>query len=333
VERVLDETQKLHRAGLASEYDVLRLEVELANLEPNLQRSTNAMASARRGLAVEMGVDTVVGELAGSLLTLDLPPLPAGAGADRAGAAVASATLASAGSGAGVGGSMAGRGLLLSRSVAAESLPAAEAVAVATRSRSDLRQLALMRGLRETERRVEMSQYLPKVTLFGTWSVNAQGDGSPTFFGDNRFSTRAVGIQVDIPLFSGLQRPARVSRMGAVVQQLESQLSYARDHAANEVTTLRDQVLESHSRVLAQRRAVSQAARGWDIAQAEYRAGTVGRLQVTDAELALRQTEFNYAQAVYDYLTAQAQLDLAMGLVPLVDEGEVVAIQDRTGER
>jgi outer membrane protein len=330
VEQVLDETRKLYRAGLASEYDVLRLEVELSNLEPNLRRSANAMASARRGLAVEMGVDSVAGDLAGSLLTLELPPLPGGAGGEHHVGPTAGAMVAST---AGAASVRIDRGLLLDRAMAAESLPVGEAVAVAWRYRSDLRQLAAMRELRQTERRVEMSQYLPKVSLFGTWTVNAQGDDRPTFFGDNRFSTRAVGVQVDVPLFSGLQRPARISRMGAVVQQLESQLSYARDQASNEVTTLRDQVLESHARVLAQRRAVSQAGRGWDIVQAEYRAGTAGRLQVTDAELALRQSEFNYAQAVHDYLTAQARLDLAIGRVPLVDEGHVLAIQDQTGER
>jgi outer membrane protein len=312
VEQVLDETRKLYRAGLASEYDVLRLEVELSNLEPNLRRSENAMASARRALAVEMGVDTVARELSGSLLRLELPALPGRDG-----------VIAAADGGARPGSA----GLLLTRSVLAESLPAEEVVAAAARDRSDLRQLALMRELRDTERRVEISQYLPKVSVFGTWTVNAQGDDRPQFFGEHRFTTRAVGVQVDLPLFSGLQRPARVSRLTAVVRQVEAQLTYAREQATNEVTTLRDQALESYDRVVAQRRAVSQAGRGWEIAQAEYRAGVAGRLQVTDAELALRQSEFNYAQAVYDYLSAQAKLDLAIGRVPLVDDGDLVAIQ------
>jgi outer membrane protein TolC len=313
VEQVLDETRKLYRAGLASEYDVLRLEVELSNLEPNLRRSENAMASARRALAVEMGVDTVARELAGSLLRLELPPLP---GRDGVVAAAPGEVPADA----------AGRGVLLTRAVLSESLPAAEVVAAAARDRSDLRQLALMRDLRETERRVEMSQYLPRISVFGTWTVNAQGDDRPRFFGEHRFTTRAAGVQVDVPLFSGFQRPARVSRIAAVVRQVEAQLAYASDQATNEVTTLRDQALESYDRVVAQRRAVSQAGRGWQIAQAEYRAGVAGRLQVTDAELALRQSEFNYAQAVYDYLSAQARLDLAIGRVPLVDDGDLVAI-------
>jgi outer membrane protein len=180
---------------------------------------------------------------------------------------------------------------------------------------------------------VEMSQYLPKVSLFATWTVNAQGNERPAWFGEHRFSTRAVGIQVDVPLFSGLQRPARVSRMGSVVEQLDLQLEYARDQAANEVRTLLDQARESHERALAQARAVQQATRGFAIARAEYGAGVVGQLQVTDAELALRQSEFNYAQAVHDYLTARARLDMALGQVPLVDEGGVVALQVSTGER
>jgi outer membrane protein len=320
VERVLNETRALYRAGLASEYDVLRLEVELANLEPNLRRAENARASARRALAVEMGVEAVPGELAGSLLELELPARPGG---DEVVAGGRTSPVSSpAGSGS------AGRsGLLLDRGVLPGSMTPREAVDRAARQRSDLRQLGLMRDLRETERRVEMSQYLPKVSLFGTWTVNAQGDARPVFFGDNRFSTRAVGIQVDVPLFSGLQRPARVSRMGSVVRQMDSQLAYAREQAGNEVTTLLDEALESYDRVAAQRRAVAQAGRGWDIAQAEYRAGMVSRLQVTDAELALRQSEFNYAQAVYDYLTAQARLDLAIGQVPMVDDGDLFALR------
>ena len=56
-----------------------------------------------------------------------------------------------------------------------------------------------------------------------------------------------------------------------------------------------------------------------EIASAQYREGLSGQLELTDSEVALRQSEFNYAQAVYDYLVARAQLDEATGRVPLVD--------------
>ena len=96
----------------------------------------------------------------------------------------------------------------------------------------------------------------------------------------------------------------------------------AEEQAENEVLTLHDQAREAYQRAAAQRRAVGQAQRGYEIARREYRAGTVSQIEVTDAELALRQSEFNYAQSVYDYLTAQARLDSAIGVVPMVDAGE-----------
>ncbi|MFH1575272.1 MAG: TolC family protein, partial [Acidobacteriota bacterium] len=39
----LDETEAMNRAGIAADYDVLRLQVELANLVPNLRRAENAV--------------------------------------------------------------------------------------------------------------------------------------------------------------------------------------------------------------------------------------------------------------------------------------------------
>jgi outer membrane protein TolC len=56
VRQTLEETRALNRAGLASDYDVLRLEVQLANIEPNLRRSRNEVDEARRVLAIEMGI-------------------------------------------------------------------------------------------------------------------------------------------------------------------------------------------------------------------------------------------------------------------------------------
>ena len=307
VAQVLDETRKLNRAGLASDYEVLRFEVELTNLEPNVARSENSLESARRSLAVAMGVDSLSGvELAGSLLSVELPELPG-----RDPVTVENGTT----------------DLMLARSIMAEALPTREALDIAMQRRSDLRQLVLTRDLRQTERKVEITRYLPQISLFGTWTVNGQGDGRPRWFGDNNFETWAVGIEVTVPIFSGFQRPARVSRLGAVVQQVDAQLELARDEAENEVRTLMDQALEAYDRVAAQRRAVDQAQRGYQIARTEYQAGAGSQLQVTDAELALRQSEFNYAQAVYDYLTTQARLDAAIGVVPMVDAGDAVALQ------
>ena len=50
-----DEAKALYRAGLASDYDVLRLEVELANLEPNLRRAGNTISHSAAPVGGRVG--------------------------------------------------------------------------------------------------------------------------------------------------------------------------------------------------------------------------------------------------------------------------------------
>ena len=93
------------------------------------------------------------------------------------------------------------------------------------------------------------------------------------------------------------------------------------DQAAAEIRDLVARRDENAARILAQRLAVSQANLGFQITIARYRRGVGSQLEMTDAEVALRQSEFNHAQAAHDLLATQAQLDLALGRVNPVDDG------------
>jgi outer membrane protein TolC len=302
VRQVLAETEALNRAGLASEYDVLRLRVELANLEPSLRRSRNALEEAKRRLGIELGLQTLDGvEVSGSLAALGAEAALAGGGGGAEKASVA-------------------RG-----GVDLDAMAPEEVVRLALQRRSDLRQLDLTARLRQTELRLEQVEYLPKVSVFGLYTINAQQNGSPDFFGSSslqRAYGRQVGVQVTMPLFSGFQRPARVAQKRAVLRQVELQRALVSVQAEHEVRTLIDQVREARARAEAQGLAVEQARRGFEIASAKYREGLGSQLEVTDAEVALRQSEFNHAEAIYDYLVARARLDEAAGMVPLVDTGD-----------
>jgi outer membrane protein TolC len=306
VRKTLGETRKMFEAGLSSSYDVLRLEVELANLEPQLRRSQNAALAARRQLGVELNIEQLDSvRVAGSLFDLDLQ----------------------------ANGEVGGATARLVRDGEVSRVDAEQAVTVALERRSDLRQLELTEQLRQTELRVEQSEYLPKVSLFGTYSIAAQENGSLNFFGATgaeRSYGRQVGIQVSVPLFSGFQRPARTAQIRATISSVQTQYALARDQAEAEVKSLLEQTDEARDRSAAQRLALRQAERGYEIARAQYREGIGSQLEITDAEVALRQSEFNYVEAVYDYLVSQARLDQAMGMVPeLQGNGNLAAAEAR----
>jgi outer membrane protein TolC len=188
--------------------------------------------------------------------------------------------------------------------------------------RSDLRQLELNEDLRRAEIRVEQMGYLPEVTLFGNYIISAQDNGAPSFFAmsdGQRAYSRILGLRVSIPIFSGFRQDARIDQRRASLRQVVAQREQASDLAESQVRTLVENADEALERARAQRLAVTQAGRGFEIASAQYREGLGSQLELTDAEVALRQSEFNYAQAVFDYLVARAQLDQATGQVPLVD--------------
>ena len=300
VERVrasLHDTRALNRAGLVADYDVLRLEVELGNLEPNLFRARNSVAQARRELGIELALDDLDGvRVAGSLAEIDLDDFEANSPENRE--------------------------ILGFSNWATEPLTE-DVMRRAREGRSDLRQLSLSEQLRQSELSLERVQYLPEVVLFGSYGVLAQQNGNPAFFGrsNQRTSSSQVGLRVTWPLFSGFSKDARIDQKRASLRQAEAVTRVARSRADNEVETVWDQMQEARARADAQRRAVQQAQRGFEIASAQYREGLGSQLELTDSEVALRQSEFNYAQAAYDFLVAQANFDLAVGSVPMVDSG------------
>lgn len=295
VQRTLEETRAMHRAGLVSDYDVLRLDVQLAAIEARLRAAENAVDARRRDLLVELGLDP--GQpvrLAGRLGAVDLERPEANEPANAE---------------------------LLRLAGAAEVLerPVAELVQTALVRRSDLRQLRATASLEETRAAVERAAFFPKLEVFSTYTLSAQQNGRPNFFGEGpnqRTSAVAAGLRVEVPIFAGFARVARVQQAEANARQQEARLERAAHEARSGVQTLYDAVTEARERAAAQRRAVAQARRGFEIASAEYRAGVGSQLQITDAELALREAEFEYARAVHDYLVARARLDLAIGTAP-----------------
>ena len=128
-----------------------------------------------------------------------------------------------------------------------------------------------------------------------------------------------LGVALEIPIFQGFQRSARIEQRELEREQARVQLELLEQEAANQIQTALEALQEARERAEAQGGAVSQARRGYEIVTAQYLAGVSSQLELTEGEVLLRESEFAYAQAVYDYLIAQAVLDEAVGLVPLVD--------------
>lgn len=290
----LAQTRALQEEGLASEYEVLRLEVEAANLEPAVDRARNAQREAARELSVAMGGEALADEIeaVGSLAEMDLADLAANTPENRAILAFMGPDPADV-----------GEDRLLEE---------------ARVGRSALRQAELDGRRHRAQLRAERADRLPRLSLFASYDVQAQQDGRLDFFGESgqRGYGRTVGFQVSVPIFTGFQRGARVEQARAQLRRAETRQEELIERTNAEVRTVVERVEEARTRTRAQARAVEQARRGYRMVRAQFEQGLASQLELTDAEVALRQSEVNYAEAVHAYLSARARLDALVGQMP-----------------
>lgn len=298
VQQTLAGARGLEHAGLGSAYDVLRLEVELASLEPNQLRAQNAVENAQRDLKLAMGFDMDQPlRLRGELYTLDVEDLQSNSSENRELLEIVGVEVKNRSDAPGV-------------------------LELAQEHQSALQQARLTTALASSQLSAERATVYPKLSAFATYRLDAQENGSLNFFGENemqRSSNWQAGVRLQVPLLEGGQRYARISQRRLQLEQSRTREALAEQALENDVQTLVAQVLEARERAIAQKRAVAQAQRGYEIALAEYTSGLGTQLAANDAEVALRQAEFNYAQAAYDMLQFQAELDAAVGVVPFVD--------------
>ena len=304
LEQTLRETQARQREGFASDDELLRLQVQLANLEANLLLARSRIAAARGALLLVMGADPLQApQLQGTLSEFRLAP-------DAINSPANADLLAVSGAGA-----LAAAGT--------EQL-----LHIAMTSRSDLRQLRAVHALGELQVKVQQAAYLPTIRAFGSvdFSTADQDDdeefgrpgGSPAEYSQWRVSASA-GLAVQWQIFSGFARDARVAQRQEELRQTAARLRQAEREMLHQVHTLVGSLQAARARAASRLRAVEQAGKSYRIAAARYGAGVGSQLEISAAESVLLESQFNYAEAVHEYLAAASRLELAVGRVPLVD--------------
>ena len=306
VRQTVRETRARHGEGFASDDELLRAEVQFTNLETRLILARNRVAAARGRLLVVIGVDPLQPvAVSGSLSELQLAP-----GARNS---TGNADL-----------------LAASGAVALAAMTEEELRQAAFTLRSDLRQLRTAVTLGEVQVEVQEREALPVIRAFGSVDFRVADNDEDDVFGSplkgsdpERYSqwdlSASAGLSIQVPVFSGFGRAARLEQRHEELRRTTDRLRQAEREMVHQVRTLAAALREARARAASQRVAIVQSQRGYEIATARYRAGVGSQFEVVAAETTLREAEFNYAQAVYEYLSTASRLEVATGQVPMVD--------------
>jgi hydrophobe/amphiphile efflux-1 (HAE1) family protein len=160
---------------------------------------------------------------------------------------------------------------------------------------------------------LEESGHYPSVGLVGSWQLQSQSNDFR--FGGQLFpNTSFIGLTLNIPIFSGFRVDARVEQAEIAKRQADEQRDYLRQKVALEIEAVVAQITSAEERVNAQRLTIQAGLRTLQLIRSRYAQGVSKLSEVLDAELAVRQSEANYLQSVYDYHLAGIEYQRAVGI-------------------
>ena len=127
------------------------------------------------------------------------------------------------------------------------------------------------------------------------------------------FSDRSVGIQVSWPIFDGLRAKGNIDLAQAQARVAELQLRLAREQVATEVARARAELRRARAAWEAQRQNADEANEAFRLASLRQSRGLGTALEVSDAQLAFLTAQTNAARATYEYYLARAGLAFSLG--------------------
>ena len=121
-----------------------------------------------------------------------------------------------------------------------------------------------------------------------------------------------VSLSVSVPLFKYSNFSA-MKKTNIQIAQLMKNRDYTARQLAMQQQSYLNSMAASAEQVSSNKEAITQAQKGRDIAEKLYEVGRGTVLELNSAEVALTQARLTYAQSIYDYLTAKADLDKLQG--------------------
>ena len=161
---------------------------------------------------------------------------------------------------------------------------------------------------------LEQAAYFPSLAGFGNYQYQTQANDFK-FSDYNWVKTFVLGLQLQIPIFNGFKTQSRVNQAEIGLNQAVEQKRNLTEAIKTQALSVLYRVQQAVKRIEGQNKTVRTAQEGYEIAKRRLENNVGTQLEVNDAELALRQAKLNRLQAIYDFKTAEADLETVLGRI------------------
>ncbi|MDJ1485875.1 TolC family protein [Cytophagaceae bacterium YF14B1] len=181
-------------------------------------------------------------------------------------------------------------------------------------NRIDYKILETNLELQDLDRRNQRSGYYPTLSAYGNYSYQAQRQTFNFFEGGQPwFQSSAIGLRLNIPIFDGLQRNARVQQARLNVEKVKENMNLTKLTVSREVNNAVTQYRNTLQRIGSEQQNVQLAQEVYGVTQLEFREGVSTSSDVVNAETSLREAQNNYITTLLDLYIARLDLERAKG--------------------
>lgn len=176
---------------------------------------------------------------------------------------------------------------------------------------SALRQLDL--GIEELEqsKKIIRNSAMPMLALAGAFQYSGMGDDGGTF---TNYPYSYVALSLQVPIISWISTSYKLKQSKLSIENMREQRLDAERNLRLGVQSYLDNMEQALDELAADQQTLIQAQKAYDIAQKQYEVGMNTWLDLMAAELALTNTQLSFCQAIFNYMTARANLDATLGI-------------------
>ena len=181
-------------------------------------------------------------------------------------------------------------------------------------NRKEYQQIELAKKLGEYNVKRYKYTYFPAVSAFGSYSFNAMRNNFDFFdFKQKWFPTALVGVRVNVPIFDGFAKDARINRAKFELAQTLNNMENLKLSIDQEVEAARITMRSAVASLELQRKNMDLAEEVYSQTKLKFEQGLGSTLEITNAESDLKVAQYNYYGALYDAIIAIVDYRKATG--------------------
>ena len=177
---------------------------------------------------------------------------------------------------------------------------------------STMKQLAIQAEMLAQSIKVQQYANIPSLAVAFNFSLNAMTNDFK--FNQYRWTPYSfVALSLNIPIFAGGKRYQQIRQAKNQYEQVQLQVTNTERQLKIAIRQSLASMETNMKSYYAAQDAVAAAQKGYDITEVSYKVGRSTLIELNDAQLALTQSRLAESQAIFNFLTAKAQLEQTLG--------------------